>query len=100
MVDKTFSGSYFKFERDVNYAADEVLMKQVKEQLEKHRVLIVNGHSGTGKTSLANELAHRLKDTFTVWWIDSQNKVQLEACILDLLPELSDRGKKIDRQHP
>ena len=90
--------SYFKMSQNKNFICDDNVLNEIQEKLEKERVVAVYGPPGVGKSSTANEIGHRLKQKYTVRWLDCDSAAKFEesllkfAEILDI--EISNRTAK------
>ena len=82
---------------------DEKLLNLIQDGCIFKRTVSIYGLNRVGKTSLANELAHRLKDRKTVLWFDVKTEEKFDEMLDDLLKILDayvekfdDRMEKID----
>jgi MoxR-like ATPase len=79
-----------KFQGSQNYVATADLMLAVNAAITLKRPLLVKGEPGTGKTMLAEEVAHALKMPLLQWHIKSTTKAQQGLYEYDAVSRLRD----------
>jgi MoxR-like ATPase len=79
-----------KFQGSDNYVATQDLMLAVNAAITLKRPLLVKGEPGTGKTMLAEEVAHALKMPLLQWHIKSTTKAQQGLYEYDAVSRLRD----------
>ena len=79
-----------RFSGTENYIATEDLMMAVNAAVTLERPLLIKGEPGTGKTMLAEEVAHSLGRELIVWPIKSTTKAQHGLYEYDAVSRLRD----------
>jgi MoxR-like ATPase len=79
-----------RFTSTQNYVATEDLMMAVNAAVTLGRPLLVKGEPGTGKTQLAEEIAHSLSRPLLRWHIKSTTKAQQGLYEYDAVSRLRD----------
>jgi MoxR-like ATPase len=79
-----------RFTSTENYVATEDLMMAVNAAVTLGRPLLVKGEPGTGKTQLAEEIAHSLSRPLLRWHIKSTTKAQQGLYEYDAVSRLRD----------
>ena len=79
-----------KFQGSQNYVATQDLMLAVNAAITLKRPLLVKGEPGTGKTMLAEEVAHALGMPLLQWHIKSTTKAQQGLYEYDAVSRLRD----------
>jgi len=79
-----------KFHGTKNYVATQDLMLSVNAAITLQRPLLVKGEPGTGKTMLAEEVAHALELPLLQWHIKSTTKAQQGLYEYDAVSRLRD----------
>jgi MoxR-like ATPase len=79
-----------RFSGTENYVATEELMMAVNAAVVLGRPLLVKGEPGTGKTQLAEEVAHSLRRPLYRWHIKSTTKAQQGLYEYDAVSRLRD----------
>ncbi len=79
-----------KFQGSDSYVATQDLMLAVNAAITLKRPLLVKGEPGTGKTMLAEEVAHALKMPLLQWHIKSTTKAQQGLYEYDAVSRLRD----------
>jgi len=79
-----------KFQGSDTYVATQDLMLAVNAAITLKRPLLVKGEPGTGKTMLAEEVAHALKMPLLQWHIKSTTKAQQGLYEYDAVSRLRD----------
>ncbi len=79
-----------KFQGSDNYVATDDLMLAVNASIALQRPLLIKGEPGTGKTMLAEEVAHALGMPLLQWHIKSTTKAQQGLYEYDAVSRLRD----------
>ncbi len=86
-----------KFTGSQNYVATQDLMLAVNAAIQLKRPLLVKGEPGTGKTMLAEEVAHALAMPLLQWHVKSTTKAQQGLYEYDAVSRLRDSQLGDDR---
>ncbi len=91
--------SDLRFEGTDNYVATKDLMMAVNAAITLTRPLLVKGEPGTGKTQLAQEIAHSLDKPLLEWHIKSTTKAQQGLYEYDAVARLRDSQLGDEKVH-
>jgi len=91
--------SDLRFEGTDNYVATKDLMMAVNAAITLTRPLLVKGEPGTGKTQLAQEIAHSLGRPLLEWHIKSTTKAQQGLYEYDAVARLRDSQLGDEKVH-
>src|SRR5690554_7418653 len=87
------------FDSTSTYVATEALKQAVNAAVTLQRPLLVKGEPGTGKTLLAEEVAHAFNAKLITWHIKSTTKAQQGLYEYDAVSRLRDSQLNSERVH-